>query len=103
VVGSSLIREVPGLSLNYGLDGKGQEGILPKQKAIFSDGDALSTITGFKGDLNELKHLDFTTMALPYHVRHPEKVLVVGAGGGRMLLAKHGVRDCRESNQVAEL
>src|SRR4030042_1348633 len=40
VVGSSLIREVPGLSLNYGLDGKGQEGILPPQKIIFSCGDA---------------------------------------------------------------
>ena len=84
VVGSSLIREVPGLSLNYGLDGKG--GILPNQKAIFSDGDALSTITRFKGDLNELEHLDFTTMALPYHVRRPEKVLVVGAGGGTEVL-----------------
>ena len=108
VVGSSLIREVPGLSLNYGLDGKGQEGILPQQKAIFSDGDALSTITGFKGDLNELEHLDFTTLALPYHVRHPKKVLVVGAGGGMdvLLALKHGASGivALESNpQVAEL
>ena len=86
VVGSSLIREVPGLSLNYGLGGKGEEAILPKQKAIFSDGDALSTITGFKGDLKALEHLDFTTMALPYHVRPLEKVLVIGAGGGTDVL-----------------
>jgi hypothetical protein len=61
-----LIREVPGLSLNYGLDGKG--GNLPNQKTILSDGDALSTITRFKDDLDELEHLDFTTMALPYHL-----------------------------------
>jgi spermidine synthase len=108
VVGSSLIREVPGLSLNYGLDGKGQEGILPQQKALFSDGDALSTITGFKGDLNELEHLDFTTMALPYHVRRPERVLVVGAGGGTDVLLALKEKASRiialESNaQVAEL
>jgi spermidine synthase len=106
VVGSSLIREVPGLSLNYGLDG--QEGILPSQKTIFSDGDAMSTITGYKGDLNELEHLDFTTMALPYHVRPTKKVLVVGAGGGTdVLLAlkeKASSITALESNpQVAEL
>jgi spermidine synthase len=108
VVGSSLIREVPGLSLNYGLDGKDQGGILPNQKMIFSDGDALSTITRFKGDLKELEHLDFTTMALPYHVRHPKHVLVIGAGGGvDVLLAlkeKASKIIALESNaQVAEL
>jgi len=48
--------------------------------------DALSTITRFKDDLDELEHLDFTTMALPYHVRRPKKVLVVGAGGGTDVL-----------------
>jgi hypothetical protein len=84
VVGSSLIREAPGLSLNFGLDGK--EGDLPDQKAILLDGDALSTITRFKGDLNVLEHLDFTTTALPYHVRRPKKILVVGAGGGMDVL-----------------
>ncbi len=108
VVGSSLIREVPGLSLNYGLDGKGQQGTLPQQKAIFSDGDGVSTITRFKGDLNELEHLDFTTMALPYHVRHPKKVLVIGAGGGAdvLLSLRHSALKivALEANpQVAEL
>jgi len=108
VVGSSLIREVPGLSLNYGLHGKGQEGILPSQKTIFSDGDALSTITRFNGDLTEMEHLDFTTMALPYHVRPLKKVLVIGAGGGTdVLLAlkeKASSVAALESNaQVGEL
>ncbi len=108
VVGSSLIRDVPGLSLHYGLDGKGRDGVLPNQKTIFSDGEALSTITRFKGDLSELEHLDFTTMALPYHVRRPEKVLVVGAGGGTDVLLALKQKASRivalESNpQVAEL
>jgi hypothetical protein len=108
VVGSSLIREVPGLSLNYGLDGNGQEGSIPRQKAIFSDGDTLSTITRFRGDLKELEHLDFTTMALPYHVRRLRKVLVVGAGGGAdVLLALRekasGIVALESNAQVAEL
>jgi spermidine synthase len=106
VVGSSLIREVPGLSLHYGLDGGG--GGLPKQKMVFSDGDALSTITAFKGELREQEHLNFTTMALPYHVRRPKRVLVVGAGGGTdVLLAlkeKASSITALEANaQVAEL
>lgn len=108
VVGSSLIRDVPGLSLNYGLKGKGQEGILPEQKAIFSDGDALSTITRFPGDLKGLEHLDYTTMALPYHVRPLKEILVIGAGGGPDVLLALKQRASRivalESNaQVAEL
>jgi len=108
VVGSDLIREAPGLSLNYGLDGKGQGGTLPKQKTIFSDGDALSTMTRFKGNLEEMEHLDFTTMALPYHVRRPKRVLVLGASGGMdVLLAlrqKASSITAIESNaQVAEL
>ena len=86
VVGSSLIRHVPGMSLNFGLDSKGQVVDLPKQKAIFVDGDALSPIAKFTGDLDELDYLDFTTMALPYHVKDPKKVLVIGAGGGSDVL-----------------
>ena len=35
VVGSSLIREVPGLSLNYGLDGKGRKGFFRARKRFF--------------------------------------------------------------------
>ncbi|MGD2126022.1 MAG: hypothetical protein PVG99_08080 [Desulfobacteraceae bacterium] len=86
VVGSSLIRDVPGLSLNFGLDPKMGEARLPQQKRIFLDGDALGPITSFTGELGELAYLDATTMALPYHIRHPNKVLVVGAGGGTDVL-----------------
>jgi len=86
VVGSSLIRHVPGLSLNFGLDAGDREVSLPEQKAIFFDGDALSPISRYTGDPDELEYLDFTTMALPYHIRHPAKVLVAGAGGGSDVL-----------------
>lgn len=86
VVGSDLIRQFPGLSLNFGLGEGGQEETLPKQKAVFTDGDALSPITRFRGEIDRLRYLDFTSMALPYHIRKPEKVLVVGAGGGSDVL-----------------
>jgi hypothetical protein len=86
VVGSNLIRHVPGLSLNFGLSDGEQEATLPKQKGIFVDADGLSPIARFSGDPDKLEYLDFTTMALPYHIRHPTKLLVVGAGGGSDVL-----------------
>jgi spermidine synthase len=98
VVGSSLIREVPGLSLNFGLQESGPVPSLPEQKVIFSDGDTLGPITRFSGSLDDLKYLDFTSMALPYHMRRPTKVLVVGAGGGSDVLL--GLRE-RASRIVA--
>jgi spermidine synthase len=86
VVGSDLIRYVPGLSLNFGLKDESTPALLPKQKAIFTDADAPSPISKFTGDLDELTYLDFTSMALPYHIRQPERLLVVGAGGGMDVL-----------------
>jgi spermidine synthase len=87
IVGSSQIRHVPGLSLNFGLNPEDPEATLPEQKAIFVDADGLSPITSFTGDVKALKYLDYTSMALPYHVRDVKKVLVVGAGGGSDVLA----------------
>ncbi|UCF56736.1 MAG: SAM-dependent methyltransferase, partial [Deltaproteobacteria bacterium] len=86
VVGSGLIRHVPGLSLNFGLNAESGHTDLPKQKGIFIDADALSPISRFTGDLDELEYLNFTTMALPYHIRQPARLLVVGAGGGTDVL-----------------
>ena len=106
VVGSDLIRHVPGLSLNFDLSGKEKD--LPKQKALFMDADSLSPVTRFTGDLEALEHLNFTTMALPYFLRRPMRVLVAGAGGGMdMLLAlKHeipSITAIEANKQVADL
>jgi spermidine synthase len=108
VVGSDLIRHVPGLSLNFGLKDESPPDVLPKQKAIFTDADAPSPISRFTGDLDELRYLDFTTMALPYHIRQPERLLVVGAGGGTDVLLglRHHTPDITalEANQqIADL
>lgn len=100
VVGSRLIRDVPGLSLNYGLRSRDRGGVLPEQKAMFLDAGRLGPITRFTGDLDSLEYLDFTTMALPYHVREPERVLVVGGGGGTDVLL--GLRHKTPSITVLE-
>jgi spermidine synthase len=86
VVGSSQIRHVPGLSLNFGLKQEDPDIRLPEQKAIFVDADGLSPITSFIGDMDDLRYLDYTTMALPYHLSAPQKVLIIGAGGGSDIL-----------------
>jgi spermidine synthase len=87
VVGSALIRDVPGLSLTFGLH---EEAHLPEQKEIFLDGDILGPIASFRGDPEELAYLDATTMALPFFIRAPGKICVVGAGGGRDVLLALG-------------
>lgn len=86
VIGSSLIREAPGLSLNFGLHGDEAELRLPEQKEIFLDAEALGPITRFSGNPDETAFLDFTTISLPYHIRQPSKVVIVGAGGGSDVL-----------------
>ncbi|UCF41256.1 MAG: hypothetical protein JSW43_02680 [Gemmatimonadota bacterium] len=50
------------------------------------DADALTQITGFDGDLDQLAYLGYDVTSAPYHMRRFERVLVLGAGGGRDVL-----------------
>ena len=72
-------RHAPGLSLNNTVE-------LPPQLGVFTDAESISTITQFDGDLERLSYLDFTTLALPYHLLQRPKVLILGAGGGEQVL-----------------
>jgi len=75
------IRHAPGLSFNT-------RHIPPEQLAVFTDADAMSTITRFDGDLGALAYLGDVTSALPYQLLDAPTVLVLGAGaGGDVLLA----------------
>ena len=78
-------RHAPGLSLNNLIEPAAQIG-------VFTDGEGLSPITAFDGDLAPLAYLDFTTGALPYHLLDRPAVLVLGAGGGAdvLLALYHG-------------
>jgi len=80
-------RHAPGLSLNNTVEP-------PLQLGVFTDAEAISTITRFEGDLKRLSYLDFTTSALPYHLLGNPTVLILGASGGEQVLLAlyHGAR-----------
>lgn len=74
VVSSPMQRYAPGLSLQY------TENISPS-KVIFNNGNWYAAIPqGAKAD--GLNPLDHSTMALPYHLSAPQKVLIFQAGAG---------------------
>jgi len=79
VVKSPAIRCAPGLSLAY-------KGKIPPQLAIFLDADSLTPITNFQNDISNLRYLDYSTSALPYHLLNKPQVLIIGAGGGSEVL-----------------
>jgi len=99
VVSSKSIRHAP-LSLTY-------EGTLPQQLALFTDADSMSAITKAE-DISQMNYLDYTTSALPYHLKKQPKVLILGAGGGADVLAalyhnSHSVDAVELNPQVLEL
>ncbi|HYC54256.1 MAG TPA: hypothetical protein VEL28_04885 [Candidatus Binatia bacterium] len=54
---------------------------------LLYDADAMTQIVGFDGDLTKVKYLLYDVTAAPHHVRVNPSVLVIGAGGGRDILA----------------
>lgn len=95
------LRHAPGLSLNAAVEP-------PAQLGLFTDGDNMTAITRYTGNAAQLTHLDQITSALPYHLFKPERVLILGAGGGAGVLQGqyHGIEhiDAVELNpQIAEL
>ncbi len=72
-------RHAPGLSL-------GTRHVPPEQLAIFTDGDSMSAITRYDGDLDKLGYLGDVTAALPYQLLDSPEVIVLGAGAGTDVL-----------------
>ena len=81
VVGSPRIpfRYAPGLSVNTRFEP-------PQQLAVFTDGDSMSVITSFDGNLDALGYLGDVTTALPYALLDAPHVLILGAGTGADVL-----------------
>jgi len=73
------LRHAPGLSLNASQEP-------PEQLGVFTDADNLTAITRSSDKLERLSYLDQMSSALPYHLVKPERVLIVGAGGGSDIL-----------------
>src|SRR5690606_30482334 len=80
-------RHAPGLSFGTRFEP-------PEQLAIFTDGDAMSTMTRYTGKESSLGYMDDVTQALPYRLLDNPRVLVLGAGGGTDVLfaLHHGAR-----------
>ena len=72
-------RHVPGLSINSDTEP-------PAQLGVFTNGEGMSVITRYPDSLEKLKYLDDQTSALPYHLKQPEELLIIGVGGGSDLL-----------------
>jgi len=94
-------REAPGLSLNAPDEP-------PPQLGVFTDGEGMSALTRFDGRRERLAYLDYVTSALPYHLVHRPRVLILGAGAGadvlQALYADASSVDAVELNpQVARL
>ncbi len=74
-VDAAAFRYAPGLSLAF-------RGELPEQTALFVDGQIAGATTAWAGDSAAAAVLDWLPTALPYAALKPERVLVIGSGGG---------------------
>jgi spermidine synthase len=72
-------RYVPGLSMASEIEP-------PQQLGVFTNGDGMSAITKYPDKMEQLSYLDYQTSALAYHLGDPDKVLILGAGGGSEIL-----------------
>ncbi len=77
---------------------------MPEQLHLVLDGDATTALIKFDGQLEKLAFLDTMLPAAAMQALHPERVLVIGAGGGVDVLAalRHGARhvDAVEINPI---
>ncbi len=81
VVRSPALRYAPGLSLNY-------RGTVPVRDIIFSNGNWFGPVVEWhRSDTTHF--IDYTTNALPYHIRQPSNVLLLDSGTG--LFAAHAL------------
>lgn len=62
-------------------------GPVPAHKRIRQDGRAPAFIVNFDGDFSKVEYLKWDFTALPFYVAEPKKILIIGAGGGRDILA----------------
>lgn len=77
---SRAVRFAPGLSLNF-------QGRIPAQLGLAVDGGGLDAITEYHGDPRSAEFTDYLPSAIAYHLIKPEKVLIIGTGGGINLLS----------------
>lgn len=78
VVSSPVLRYAPGPSLSY-------QGPLPLRNVVFSDGNAIGSLLK-KADTDSYSILNYTTMALPFHLQSHPKVLAIHPRSGESIV-----------------
>ncbi len=58
-----------------------------RQLYLEIDASASTVLTGYDGDPNTLRHLRYDVTTIAHHLRRDARTLVIGAGGGRDILA----------------
>ncbi len=76
---SPYVRYAPGLSYEY-------KGSIPSQLGLTVDGDGLTAITNYDGNISTLDFTSYLPMALPYYIDGRDKVLIIYPGGGLEVL-----------------
>jgi MFS family permease len=62
------------------------DGPIPDHRKLLQDGRAPAFLVKHDGDFGKLDYLKYDITAIPYYLKSPKNVLVIGAGGGRDLL-----------------
>jgi spermidine synthase len=82
VVGSGPLAGAP----QFWGPGRGAGAFRASRRILKIDGAAITTVTGWNGDLGSLEWVQYDVTSLPYHLRKGADVAVIGVGGGRDLL-----------------
>jgi spermidine synthase len=82
VIDSPAYHYLPDLSLTC-------SHLLPKQKGLFMDGNAIGAINRYSGNVNDLRFMECRTSSLVYQFVTNPDVLIIGGGGGTEILNAH--------------
>ncbi len=66
---------------------KNYTGPVPEHLRLTQDGRAPAFIVPFDGDFSKVEYLRYDITAIPFYIANAQRVLVIGAGGGRDILA----------------
>jgi spermidine synthase len=82
VIDSPAYHYLPDLSLTC-------SHLLPKQKGLFMNGNAVGAINEYSGSMNDLRFMECRTSSLVYQFVTNPDVLIIGGGGGTEILNAH--------------
>ena len=76
----------PSAAFGWGMGSRAPSVPIPKQYWIEQDGSAGTPLTKFDGDASHYEYLFHDVTTIGYQLRPPQRVAIVGSGGGRDIL-----------------